>query len=168
MEKVKASDLSEMMLAEEQMAQKETTWIDDVISQLGPEHPLAVEVNNLRMSVGNNLSLLPEKHPVLTNLRKARVAIERKNNHREKNAEVEAAQERKAEDNIKMADQINSKVDHTVASLVELTSEIEAINDNSDSAYVRKSTERLSRLCRASARGMDEARISISRLRQGY
>lgn len=167
MEKVKASDLSEMMLAEEQMAQKETTWIDDVISQLGPEHSLTVEVNNLRMSLGNNLSLLPEKHPVLANLRKARVAIGRKNN-KERNSEVEATQEKKTEDNIKMADQINSKVDQTVASLVELTSEIEAINDNSDSTYVRKSVERLSRLCRASARGMDEARISISRLRQGY
>lgn len=168
MEKVKASDLSGIMLAEEQMAQKETTWIDDVISQLGPEHSLTVEVNNLRMSVGDNLSLLPEKHPVLANLRKARVAIGRKNNNIEKKAEVEAAQERKTEDNIKMAEQINSKVDQTVASLVELVSEIKEINSSSDSKYVQKSTERLSRLCRASARGMDEARISISRLRQGY
>ena len=154
MEKVKASDLSEIMLAEEQMAHKETTWIDDVISQLGPNHSLTVEVNNLRMSLGDNLSLLP-------------VAMGRKSD-KEAKFEVEAAQEKKTEDNIKMAEQINSKVDQTVASLVELTSDIEAINDNSDSTYARKSVERLSRLCRASARGMDEARISISRLRQGY
>jgi len=167
MEKVKASDLSEIMLAEEQMAQKETTWIDDVISQLGPNHSLTVEVNNLRMSLGDNLSLLPEQHPVLKNLRKTRVAMGRKSD-KEAKFEVEAAQEKKTEDNIKMAEQINSKVDQTVASLVELTSDIEAINDNSDSTYARKSVERLSRLCRASARGMDEARISISRLRQGY